>query len=156
MIERLRLWHGALTPRERVLVAIAAALAVVTLGWGVAIAMRAATDSAASRYDRAVRALAETRARVAALRDLAGAPMPGEPIDAVLRQRALSAGFTLSADAPDGEGAVAFAIASARPSALFPWLATIERDGLVIQRFSVSDNGNGTVAVRATVRRRGA
>ena len=158
MIDRLRNWYRALSGREQRLVAIAGVLAVITLVWSLTVVLLAATDSAQSRYADAVRRLADTEARLSAVQALtrAPAPPPAGAIDVVVRDRASAAGFTLSNDTPGADGSVNIAIAAAKPAALLAWIAALEQSGLLVQRLSTTDNGDRTLAVQMTLKRRGA
>lgn len=158
MIEMLRLWFAARTRRERIMVTFAAALAAITLVWGVTVVSLAAMQSAHSRYADAVRALADTETRVAAVRELVGSPvaLPAGPMEAVLRDKAQAAGFSLSSNTPQSDGSATIGIASARPAALFAWIAALERDGVIVQHLVATDNGDKTLAVQMTLRKRGA
>ena len=70
MIDQILLWYRARSEREQLLVAIAAVLAVVTLIWTASVLLLAATASADARYADAVRRLADTEAKVEAVRAL--------------------------------------------------------------------------------------
>jgi len=157
MIDRARLWYVALSKREQWLVAAAAALAIVTLLWGSAVLLGGALQSAHSRYTDAVRRYADTEQRVAAVREetKSGIVAPHGPIDVVIRDKAQAAGFVLSSNVPQADGSVVIAIASARPPALFAWVASLERDGLIVRQLAASNNGDQTLAVQMTLGKRG-
>ncbi len=157
MTDRLRLWYAALSRREQWLVAIAGVLALATIVWATAVLTLGAMQSAHSRHADAVRRLADTDARVKAVveetRDRV-AP-PSGPLDTAIRDRAATAGFTLASDTLQADGSVDIAIASARAPVLFGWVAGLERDGLIVQRLAASDNGDRTLAVQMTLKKRG-
>lgn len=158
MIDMVRLWFAARTRREQTMVAFAAVLAVITFAWGVTAVSLAAMQSAHSRYADAVRALADTETRVAAVRELVRSPVapPAGPMDAVVRDKAQAAGFSLSSNTPQADGSATIGIASARPAALFAWIAALERDGVIVDHLAATDNGDKTLAVQMTLRKRGA
>lgn len=157
MIARLHSWYLALSRREQYLVAIAITLAVVTLIWATTVIMLGALESAHTRHADAVRRLADTQARVAAVADESRSPPPGlsAPIDVAVRAKAQAAGFALSNDSIRADGAVDIAIASARAPALFAWISGLERDGLIVQSFAATNNGDRTLAVQMTLKKRG-
>lgn len=157
MIERLRLWYLALSRREQILIGIAAALALVTLFWGVEVVLLGTMQSAHTRHADAVRRLADTEARVRAVQAETRSPRaaPGGTLDAVVRDKAQAVGFQLSSDNAQADGSVDIAIASARPPALFAWVASLEQEGLIVRRFAATDNGDRTLAVQMTIKKRG-
>lgn len=157
MMEAARRWYLALSQREQRLIQVAAALAVVTLAWGFSVVMLASLDAARTRHADAVARLADTRARLAAIdtaRRARGPDVTG-PIDAAVRAQAASAGFVLSGVTPQVDGSIEVTIASARAPALFAWVTQLEEHGLIVLRFSTTDNGDRTLAVQMTLRKQG-
>lgn len=158
MIERFKTWFGDRSLREKRLLIVMAGLAVLTLVWaGIIRPLGDGLSSARERHTDAVIRLAETEARVKAVeslqRDL-GAPL-NAPLDAVIRDRANETGFALASVAPQGQGGVQIAIASARPGALFGWIARLESAGILVDALSTTDNGDKTVSVQMTLKARG-
>jgi general secretion pathway protein M len=155
----LRLWFQGRSLRERRLLLVMAALAVVTIVWG--LILRPLNDvmaTARERHTAAVIRYGETAARVDALRDARAARVPlltGSLADAV-RARADQAGFPLASLDPDGSDGVSVAVQSARGAALTAWLARLERAGIVVESATLTDNGDRTVAGRLVLRRRAA
>jgi general secretion pathway protein M len=157
MIETMRRWYLALSQREQRLIQVAAALAAVTLMWGTSVVMVASLDSARTRYADAVTRLADTRTRLAAIEAARRARGPDlvDPIDTAVRAQAAAAGFVLSGVTPQVDGSIEITIASARAPALFGWVTQLEDHGLIILRFSTTDNGDRTLAVQMTLRKQG-
>jgi general secretion pathway protein M len=158
MIERLKLWFAERSLREKRLVLAMAALAGLTLIWAVII--RPISDGLSSTRERhadAVIRLAQTQARVAAVTALQRhrpAPIQAS-LDAVIRERANDAGFALASVTPQGQDRVQISIASARPSALFGWIAGLEDAGILVDSLGTTDNGDKTVSAQITLKVRG-
>lgn len=158
MIGAMRRWFAALTLREKRLVLVAAALAVITLVWfGIIRPIGDGLSSARSRYNGAVGRLADTRAQMQALTSLqADRPPPlAVPIDIAVRDRANIAGFALNSVTPQGSAAVQVTITAARPAALFGWIADLESSGVIVDTITTTDNGDQTVAATITFKARG-
>ena len=154
----LRLWFAARSLREKRLLIVMVALAAVTLVW--ALIIRPVNDSlsnARERHQNAVIRLAETQARVkavAAIEQQHPAAI-GAPLDAVIRDRANEAGFALTSVNADGPNRVQIAIATARPGALFGWIAQLESAGVIVESLATTDNGDKTVSAQISFRVRG-
>ncbi|OQW48638.1 MAG: hypothetical protein A4S16_05725 [Proteobacteria bacterium SG_bin6] len=155
----LRAWLIGLSPRERLLIGVAAALALVVVLWfGILRPVSEGLDAARDRTFDAATRLAGVRGAVAAVEPLAKASAPerGGNLEAVVRERATTAGFVLSTVNPQSDNAVAIAMASARPAALFAWIAELEGQGILVDQLQTTDNGDGTLSVALTLRARGA
>jgi general secretion pathway protein M len=158
MIERFRMWFDGRSLREKRMLIVMGALVLLTLLWAVII--RPVTDGLSSsreRHTSAVIRFAETRSRVKAVEALQkDRPAPIEaPLDAVIRTRANDAGFALASVTPQGADRVQISIASARPGALFGWIAGLESAGILVDSLSTADNGDKTVSVQMTLKARG-
>lgn len=158
MIERYLAWFGGRSLREKRLLIVAAALALLTLLWGGIIRpVGDALSSARQRHADAVVRLAQTEARLRAIgrlqRDPPGAL--GGPLDATIRDSANQAGFPLASVMGQGRDRVDITIGAARPGALFGWIAGLERSGLLVDSLAIADNGDHTVSIRMTLRTRG-
>jgi general secretion pathway protein M len=155
----LREWFDGRSLREKRLILVMLALLALTLIWFVVI--RPIGDALASergRHADAVIRLGETRAAVAALRGLERdrpAPLTGRFADAV-HARAADAGFALATLDEDGPNRVRVSIASARPTALVPWLARLEANGILVDAATLTNNGDQTVGVQLVLKARGA
>lgn len=158
MIERALAWFGGRSLREKRLLVVAAALALLTIVWGGIIRpVGDALSSARERHGDAVIRLAETEARLRAVERLQRDP-PGAlagPLDATIRDSANQAGFPLASVQPQGQDRVDITIGAARPGALFGWIAGLERSGLLVDSLAITDNGDRTVSTRMTLRARG-
>ena len=155
----LRAWYAARSLREQRMILVMLALAAVTLVWAaVVIPVRDGLSSARTRHRDAVERLGRTlvavdavkraqRARIA----LVEAPLP----DAV-RARAEEAGFTLATLDADGPDRVRVSIATARPPALFAWLASLEQAGILVESSAITANADQTIAAQLTLRARSA
>ena len=142
------------SPRERRLIQVMLGLAVIVLGW--VLVVRPLTDmreAAKTRHAAAVVALGEARARTAP-GAAPGAPAAG-PVDALVARTANEAGFTNARITSQGADRASVAVDSARPQALFGWIARLEQSGLAVERLSTRINGDRTVASEITFRKRG-
>jgi len=158
MTDRFRLWFAARSLREKRLLIVMVALAAVTLVW--ALIIRPVNDglsNARERHENAVIRLAETQARVravAAIEQQHPAAI-GASLDAVIRDRANEAGFALTSVNADGPNRVQIAIATARPGALFGWIAQLESAGIIVESLATADNGDKTVSAQISFKVRG-
>jgi general secretion pathway protein M len=154
----LRSWFDARAPREKKLLLVMAALAVLTLIWGAIIRpVGDGLSSARERHADAVTRLGETQGQVAALKAIQrGRPRPltGTLAD-VVRIEADQAGFTLTSLDQDGAN-VRVAIQSARPAAVVAWLARLERIGILVESAAMTDTGNKSVGVTLILKARAA
>lgn len=158
MMETLRLWFNGLSGRERLLIAIAGVLAVLTALTGIAIALSANLDSAHTRYVDSIDRLGGTKARVAALADLQrnAPPAPSGGMEALLRAQATERGLIISSLTAQPDGSTELTVAQARPSAILQWVSQLEQSGLVVLRLAVRDNGNQSVSVELRAKPRSA
>ena len=158
MTDRLRLWFAARSLREKRLLIVMVALAAITLFWALIIRpVNDALSNARERHQNAVIRLAETQARVkavAAIQQQNPAAI-GAPLDAIIRDRANEAGFALTSVNADGPNRVQIAIATARPGALFGWIAQLESAGIIVESLATADNGDKTVSAQISFRVRG-
>lgn len=158
MIARGLAWYRDLSPRERWLVPVGAAVVVLGLLYLVSVPVIDALASAKARYADAVIASGETQVRVEAIKAAQGThPLVLDaPLDTLIRSRADAAGFALTDVAPQGSDRVQIGIASARPGALLAWVADLEASGLLVERFGTTDNGDNTVAATLLLKTQGA
>jgi general secretion pathway protein M len=157
MIDRFRLWFAQRSLREKRLLIVMVALAAVTLVW--ALIIRPINDglsTARERHQDAVILLADTQARVKAVGAIAQHPAQiAAPLDTIIRDRANEAGFALTSVTADGPNRVQIAIATARPGALFGWIAQLESAGIIVESLATADNGDKTVSAQISFRVRG-
>lgn len=155
----LRTWFEGRSLRERRLLLVMGALAVLTLIWAVVIRpVGDGLSSARERHASAVTRLGETEATVALLRAAQRsrpAPLTGALAD-IVRVQADMAGFSLTSLDQDGADRVRIAIPSARPGALTAWLAKLERGGILVDSVTMTDKGDRTVSVTMTLKARAA
>jgi general secretion pathway protein M len=160
MMAQLSTWWAERNPRERVLVVVAAVLLAVVILWlGVARPVEAGIRSAVEAHGVAQDRNAAVRSRVAQFAKLPGAAVaaPQGALDQFVGQSAGEAGFTLERSQPQGMARVDIAIASAKPKALFGWLAALESQGVTVETLSVQPSASGgTVSVQAVLKSAGA
>lgn len=158
MTERFKIWFAGRSVREQRMLMVMVALLVLTLFW-VAI-IRPMTDglsSARERHTDATIRLAGTRARVKEVETLQRQrPAPIEAaLDAVIRDRANEAGFALASVTMDGPNRVQISIPTARPGALFGWIAGLESSGILVDSIATTDNGDKTISAQVSLKVRG-
>ncbi len=157
MTSRAAQWQ-AFSPRERGLIAVAAALALAVLLWLAILRPLAATRAAAeARLATATLDVAAVTAMTAAIRAAeARVPAGGEmPLPELAARRIAEAGLSAEPVQALPDGAVALRIAAVRAPVLLAWLATRERDdALVIERARLRRNGDATIAADVVLRRR--
>lgn len=155
MIDNARNWFAGLSQREKVLVGIAGLLLAGLVGYyGIARPMFGAMTAAEQRYADAVEQQARIDAKVEALQQ----PVDGTvvkfsgAIDAFVGQSAGETGIAVASVTPQPDSRVNIVVESAKPTALFGWLARIEREGIAVESLSVDPAGNGTISATLTLR----
>ena len=159
MTERFKAWWALRTTREQRLLLVMFALMAVVIVWlGVIRPVTDALASARERHATAVTRLAEIRAAAEAYRELRrSAPPPlAVPLATVIAQSAAEAGFQPTAITPDGASRVTVSLASARPIALFSWVAQLEAQGIMVERMTAKSNSDPTLGVELVLRGRAA
>ncbi|AMO72663.1 type II secretion system protein GspM [Sphingorhabdus sp. M41] len=155
MIDNARNWFVGLSQRERILVGVAALLLAGLVGYyGVARPMFGAMTSAEERYVGAVERQARIEAKVAALQQPVDGKVAkfGGAIDSFVSQSAGETGIAVGSVVLQSEGRVNLVVESAKPTALFGWLARVEREGIAVEALSVNPTGNGTISATLTLR----
>lgn len=153
----LRAWFAARSLRERRLLLVAAALAVVTLIWGgIVLPVRDGLSSARERHAAAVERLGTTIDRVERLGRVGRRPALGSDLVALIRAQADEAGFALATVDAEGPDRVRATIQSARPGALAGWLARLEQRGLLVDSATLTDHGDRTVGAVLVLKARAA
>lgn len=159
MIAALKTWFDGRTLRERRMLLVMIAMIVLTAIWlGVFLPISDGLSASRARLNDAVLRLADSENKVAAIAALQRdrpAAIAGA-LDDYIRQSAGNAGFALSDVAAQGGGRVRIAVPTARPGALFSWIADLEAAGIVVVAIHVTDNGDQTVAGQMTLMERGA
>ena len=149
-------WSGRSLREQRMLILLGGLLAATILWFGVVRPLDEALAEARARHGRAVLALADAKAQVAAIRELERVRPPAlpAPIHVYVGALAGEAGFTLAKIEPESGDQAHVTIDAARAPALFVWISDLERRGLVIERFSARANSDATVAADFSVRTR--
>lgn len=159
MIDTLKTWFDGRTVRERWMLLAMAAMIVLTVIWfAIFLPITDGLSSSRARLDDAVTRLADAETESDALIHLQRdrpAPIPGA-LDDYIRKSAGDAGFALSDVDAQGDGRVHIAVPTARPGALFAWLADLEDAGVVVASIQVTNNGDQSIAAQMTLMKRGA
>ena len=153
----LRAWYAARSLREQRMILVMLALGAITLVWAaVVIPVRDGLSSARSRHRDAVERLGRTLVAVDAVKraQRSGITLIEAPLPDAVRAKAEEAGFTLATLDPDGPDRVKVAIATARPPALFAWLASLEQAGILVESSAITPNTDQTVAAQLTLGKR--
>lgn len=155
MMASLTRWWQALSGREKRLVGFAGALAALVLLWLIVRPLVGYINGLGEEHRMAVERAARVEAKAALLKSGTApvATVVAGSIDQWLAQSAGDTGLTLDRNEARGEAAATIAIASARAPALMGWLATLEAQGLVIDRVAITPGTDGSVGVTAEVRR---
>ena len=155
MIDNTRNWFAGLSQRERILVGVAGLLLAGLVGYyGIARPMFGAMTAAEERYVDAVEQQARIESKVAALQQ----PVDGTTvkfsgaIDAFVSQSAGETGIAVGSVVPQSGNRVNMVVESAKPTALFGWLARIEREGIAVEALNVTPAGSGAVSATITLR----
>ncbi|MFM9829051.1 MAG: type II secretion system protein GspM [Sphingomonas sp.] len=159
MIVAARRWYFSRSQREQWLVGLAFVLTALVLAWAVIIRpLGDALDAARTRHADAVERMGEMRAMVDALSALKQHRVDpiGVPLEDFIRSAAGEDGFALDNVAAQPSGTVQITLPSARPAALFSWLATLEQRGVLVVSLAMRDNGDATVACDVGLKARGA
>jgi general secretion pathway protein M len=156
MTEPLKLWWSLRTTREqRMLLAMAAVIAI-TFAWLLVVRpMDDALADARERHARAVLDVARVEGQADRIRALEReAPPPVGSLAMAIEAKAAAAGFAKARVTADGPR-VSIAIEAARAQAFFGWIADLERrDGVIVERLTARTNSDATLAVEAVLRPR--
>ncbi|QJB70384.1 type II secretion system protein GspM [Parasphingorhabdus halotolerans] len=142
-------WFLALSRREQILVGFLAVLLVITgLFYGVIRPVYAGIESAEQRYELAIERQLRIETKVAVLKaPLDIKPVTGnQPLDAFLSQSAGEEGFPVDTINAQTDGRIMMTIGSAKPTALFGWLARLETQGIVVSELNVMAAPNNVVS----------
>tara|TARA_R110000850_G_scaffold79512_4_gene171435 strand:- start:3096 stop:3569 length:474 start_codon:yes stop_codon:yes gene_type:complete len=155
MIENARNWFAGLSQREKILVGIAGLLLAGLVGYyGITRPMVGAMADAEQRYGEAVERQARIEAKVAALQRPAenGTVRFSGAIDAFVGQSAGETGIAVASVTPQSDSRVNMVVESAKPTALFGWLARLEQQGIAVEALSINPMDNGTISATLTLR----
>ncbi len=151
----MRDWFQALSRREKILIGVMGFLVALVVGYYAIVApFINAYGSAQKSYADAIDSQARIEAKVAALTapaDEAVKPVAG-PLDVFISQNAGEAGFAVGRLDPQTNGTVRLAIDSAKPTALFGWLARLEARGISVEELAVNPGANDTVVATMLLR----
>ncbi len=153
MTARLMAWFDGRSRREKWMILAMLALFGVALIFGIVRPVDEALSSARRRNADAAIRLAQTRAQLDALKVLRRSRPDrlAGPLDAVVRQSADTAGFSLDSVSPDGNR-LRVHIGSARGGALLAWLGGLDEQGVLVDDLNVTDNGQRAVSADITFR----
>jgi general secretion pathway protein M len=157
-VKEVRAWFAGRSLRERRLILVMLALAVLTVFWaGLILPVRNGISSSRERYTDAVVRMGAAEAALRQVKSIQRRPPPAlpGPLADEVRRRADAAGFALASLEVEASDRVRTSIASARAGALVGWIAGLEADGVLVDSLSVSGNGDGTVAAQMTLKTRG-
>ena len=155
MMASLTRWWAALSGREKRLVGVAGALAAAVLLWLIVRPLVGYINGLGEEHRMAVERAARVEAKAGLLKSDAApaATSVAGSLSQWLAQSAGDTGLTLDRNEARGEAAATIAIASARAPALMGWLASLEAQGLVLDRVAITPGTDGSVGVTAEVRR---
>lgn len=155
MIAGIKDWFQALSGREKVLIGIMGFLIVLVVGYYAVVAPFVNAYVAAQKsYAEAIDSQVRIEAKVAALSapsDKSVRPLAGA-LDVFISQNAGEAGFAVGRLDPQTNGTVRLAIDSAKPTALFGWLARLESRGISVEELAVNPGANETVVATILLR----
>ena len=139
------IWWASRTSRERILLAVLAALIVILGFWyGLVVPLRQAEAAAEERHARAVSRLLAVSAsaqEVAALQSVRSNGPSGQALAGAVVQTALANGVSLSQQTLAPGGGLAVTIAAADPGAVFRWIAALQRDhGVEVAALAMNRN----------------
>ncbi|QTD55333.1 type II secretion system protein GspM [Parasphingorhabdus cellanae] len=148
-------WFQALSQREKILIGVMGFLVALVVGYYAIVApFINAYVSAEKSYVDAVDSQARIEAKVNALTapaDKTVTPVTG-PLDVFISQNAGETGFAVGRLDPQTNGTIRLAIDSAKPTALFGWLASLEGRGISVEELSVNPGANDTVVATMLLR----
>jgi len=149
-------WWRDRSRREQLMLLVMAALLAATIAWlGILRPLALARDAAAGRLATAETALGEVRAMTLAIRaaEARAQPAGNTPVIERVGARASEAGFTAERLTSDSDGRVTMRLPAVKPAILLRWLADVEtRDSIIVDRLSITRNGDATVAADLALR----
>lgn len=149
-------WFRSLSLRERWLVSLAGALLGLIVGYyGIVMPVMDGVNDA--RRDRAEAVEREGRI-LAKIEQLNGPaveqdnPVSG-PLDPFIRQETSEMGLSVEDIRASGDDAVTFSFSQVTATALFGWLASLERRGLVVTDVDARPAAGSALSARISLRR---
>lgn len=159
MTERLQNWWSGLSTRERWLVGVAGMLALGVVIWGLGRPAYAAFADLETRHAAAIEREGHVAAKVALLGQRpaksVAAAVEAVALDQYLAQSAGEIGLTLDRNEARGQGQATIAIATAKAPVLTDWIASLETQGFVVDRLTITPAADGTVGMTAELRKGG-
>jgi general secretion pathway protein M len=156
MIDWLNNWIASLTARERMLLLVAASLALGLLAWLLVFRpLGAAGENARDRHADALTEQAQVIALVSAIEQAQAQPpaRPNGSIRDILAVEAARVGFDVAQIERAGTDGVRLIIAAVRAQVFFSWVSDLEAQlGLHVEALTVRPNADETLAVEATFR----
>jgi general secretion pathway protein M len=147
-------WRDRSVREQRMLLVMVALLAVTILWLGIYRPLQLGLSNARERHQAAVVRLGEVRAQADALRGRRAAA-PAGPLAELVTRAAADAGFANATVAPQGDRRVSVSIPSARPGPVMGWIAGLEAQGVIVERFSARTNADPTLTVDLVLARGG-
>jgi general secretion pathway protein M len=147
-------WRDRSVREQRMLLVMVSLLAVTILWLGIYRPLQLGLSNARERHQAAVVRLGEVRAQVDALRGRRAAAQTG-PLAELVTRAAADAGFANATVAPQGDRRVSVSIPSARPGPVMGWIAGLEAQGVIVERFSARANADPTLTVDLVLARGG-
>lgn len=146
-------WWRMRSPRERGLLMVLAAIALVLGGWyGIASPLRTAAQRAALHRESAAELLSEVETARAQLGAIV-VPSDGELND-VLTLSAAEAGFALETHHAENAREIAVSGRATDPAALFSWIEMLRKNhGLVVADLTIAREQSGELRVDARLMR---
>lgn len=156
MTGRWKIWWSERSQRERQLLTLMFALLAVFAIWLTYRTVGNGVRNARENHQSALVEQARVKDRIQLLKAFEERHS-GEldmPIAMFVNQSATATGFVLTEGDAAPENRADVAIASARPLALFQWVAALEAQGVVPETFVARANADRTLNVRARFRGR--
>lgn len=144
----MRQRFSAFGKREKILIGILAALLLVTLSfYGVVQPFSRALEAAQYDYDTAASLSAKVTSKVEILEQPANywSDKAGISAEKLVSESADGAGFVVGRIELQTDGNISVTIDSAKPTALFGWLARMEKRGIAVRELSVTPVNAATV-----------
>jgi general secretion pathway protein M len=156
-VDPLRVWFLARTPRERWLILLMLAIALVVLSWLlVARPLVAGLEAARTRHAAAVQRHGAILAQLAQLENAPRVSVEAASAPLALRiaDSATRAGVRLGGSEPRGASSVVVSIAAGPPTTALAWLRQLEAQGISVRELTISPAGQGSVTISATLSER--
>lgn len=148
-------WRDRSLREQRMLLVMAALLAVTVLWLGIYRPVQNALSNARARHQEAVVRLGEVRAQAGLIKSAGALAAPAGPLADIVNRAAAEAGFANATVAPQGDRRVSVSIPSARPGPVMTWLARLEAQGIVVERLNARANADPTLTVDLVLTRGG-